>query len=236
MKKKIIISLLTIVMCLIIVGCGKKNNNLNNTANDNINNNSNTNIIDNTNTNTKDNTSNNYIVDDDEIIEIDDSENVPMDNSPVVVNEIINCDGCVFAYFSDEGDKAKTLGSTLSEDEYTTDINNLKTSGGKQRHNFFGLVLSGNTISRAYACILKDDKIYCIEGSTNGAYHSSNIGILNKIFTGSQCRTISDGHTYTCTDGSYNGDTKTNGYTSLHYETSCTIYGSDSNTGKLICH
>ena len=234
MKKKIIISLLTIVMCLIIVGCGKKNNNLNNTANDNINNNSNTNIIDNT--NTKDNTSNNYIVDDDEIIEIDDSENVPMDNSPVVVNEIINCDGCVFAYFSDEGDKAKTLGSTISSDEYTTDINNLKTSGGKQRHNFFGLVLSGNTISRAYACILKDDKIYCIEGSTNGAYHSSNIGILNKIFTGSQCRTISDGHTYTCTDGSYNGDTKTNGYTSLHYETSCTIYGSDSNTGKLICH
>jgi hypothetical protein len=62
------------------------------------------------------------------------------------------------------------------------------------------------------------------------------VSILNKIFTGSQCRTISDGHTYTCTDGSYNGDTKTNGYTSLHYETSCTIYGSNSNTGKLICH
>ncbi len=233
MKKKILISLLTIVMCLIIVGCGKKNNNLNNTTNDNINNNSNTNIIDNTNTNDD---SNNIIVDDDEIIDIDDSENVPMDNSPVVVNEIINCDGCVFAYFSDEGDNAKTLGSTISSNEYTTDINNLKTSGGKQRHNFFGLVLSGDTISRAYACILKDDKIYCIEGSTNGAYHSSNIGILNQIFTGSQCRTISDGHTYTCTDGSYNGDTKTNGYTSLHYETSCTIYGSNSNTGKLICH
>ncbi len=236
MKKKILISLLTIVMCLIIVGCGKKNNNLNNTTNnninDNINNNSNTNVID----NTKDNTSNNYIVDDDEIIDIDDSENVPMDNSPVVVNEIINCDGCVFAYFSDEGDKAKTLGSTISSGDYTTDINNLKTSGGKQRHNFFGLVLSGDTISRAYACILKDDKIYCIEGSTNGAYHNSNIAILNKIFTNGQCKTISDGHTYTCTDGSYNGDTKTSGYTSLHYETSCTIYGANSNTGKLICH
>ncbi len=233
MKNKILISLLAIVLCLILVGCGKKED-----INNNSNNNSNTNQAS-ENANTNSNTYNNDIDDiivDDEIIDIDDSDNVPPNNEPVVVSEVINCDGCVFAYFSDEGDKAKTLGSTLSSNEYTTDINNLKTAGGKQRHNFFGLVLSGNTISRAYACILKDDKIYCIEGSTNGAYHNSNISILNRIFSGSQCKTISDGHTYTCTDGSYNGDTKTNGYTSLHYETSCTIYGSDSNTGKLICH
>ena len=89
---------------------------------------------------------------------------------------------------------------------------------------------------RNYLIRDKDNKIYCIEGSTNGAYHNSNITILNKIFTSDQCKTISDGNTYTCTDGSYNGDTKTNGYTSLHYETSCTIYGANSNTGKLICH
>ena len=238
MKKQLLISILTVVMCLILVGCGKEND-LNNTSNDNINNNSNSNQInENTNTNdnnTNNNTSNNIVVDD-EILDIDDSDNTPIVEGTINVNEVINCDGCVFAYFSDEGDKAKTLGSTLSSSEYTTDINNLKTSGGKQRHNFFGLVLSGDTISRAYACILKDDKIYCIEGSTNGAYHNSNISILNKIFTGSQCRTISDGHTYTCTDGYYNGDTKTSGYTSLHYETSCTIYGFESNTGKLICH
>ena len=233
MKKKYLISILAIVMCLILVGCGKEE--LNNTSNNNSNSNQ---ASENTSTNNNayNNDSDDVIIDDDEIIDIDDADNVPLDNGPVVVNEVINCDGCVFAYFSDEGDKAKTLGSTLSSDEYTTDINNLKTSGGKQRHNFFGLVLSGNTISRAYACILKDDKIYCIEGSTNGAYHNSNIAILNKIFTNGQCKTISDGHTYTCTDGSYNGDTKTSGYTSLHYETSCTIYGSNSNTGKLICH
>ncbi len=233
MKKKYLISILAIVMCLILVGCGKEE--LNNTSNNNSNSNQ---ASENTSTNNNayNNDSDDVIIDDDEIIDIDDADNVPLDNGPVVVNEVINCDGCVFAYFSDEGDKAKTLGSTLSSDEYTTDINNLKTSGGKQRHNFFGLVLSGNTITRAYACILKDNKIYCIEGSTNGAYHNSNISILNKIFSGSQCKTISDGHTYTCTDGYYNGDTKTSGYTSLHYETSCTIYGSDSNTGKLICH
>ena len=173
---------------------------------------------------------------DDEIIEWDDVDNEPYEEEKVVVDGVINCDGCVYAYFSDEGDKAKTLGSPLSPEEYTTDISNLKTGGGKQRHNFFGLVLSDNKISRAYSCIWKNNKIYCLEGSTNGAYHSSNIGILNQIFSADQCKYISDGHTYTCTDGSYNGDTKTSGYTSLHYETSCTIYGADAKTGELICH
>ena len=97
-------------------------------------------------------------------------------------------------------------------------------------------MLLDNKISRAYSCIRKDNKIYCLEGSTNGAYHSNNISILNQIFTANQCKYISNGHTYWCTDGNYNGDTQTSGYTSLHYETSCTIYGEDANTGKLICH
>ena len=234
MKNKFLIGLLTIVICLMLVGCGKEKD-LNNNSNDDSNSiQTNENINNNDNNNS--NASDNVIVDNDEIIEFDDTDNAPVDDESVVVEEVINCDGCVFSYFSDEGDKAKTLGATLSPSDYTNDINNLKTAGGKQRHNFFGLVLSGNTISRAYACILKDSKIYCIEGSTNGAYHNSNIAILNKIFTNGQCKTISDGHTYTCTDGSYNGDTKTSGYTSLHYETSCTIYGANSNTGKLICH
>ena len=175
------------------------------------------------------------IIIDDEIIDIDEEDNLPPEGT-VNVEKIINCDNCVFAYFSAEGEDAKKLGDTVSPDEYTNDINTLKTSGGNQRHNFLGLVLSGNTISRAYACILKDNKIYCLEGSTNGAYHDNNKAILNQVFTSSQCKTISDGHTYTCTDNYYNGDTKTNGYTSMHYETSCTIYGDDSNTGKLICH
>ena len=173
---------------------------------------------------------------DDGIIEWDNEDNTPITEEKVVVEEVINCDGCVYAYFSDEGDKAKTLGSTISESEYTTDINNLKTGGGKQRHNFFGLVLSGNTISRAYACVLKEKKIYCIEGSTDGRYHENNIAILNQIFKADECKYISAGHTYVCTDGDYNGDTITTGYASLHYETSCTIYGSDALTGKLICH
>ena len=128
------------------------------------------------------------------------------------------------------------MGDTISDDEYTTDINDIRTAGNKQRHNFFGLVLSGNTISKAYSCILKDNKIYCIQGSTDGAYHTNNIGVLNQIFTANQCKTLSDGNNYWCSDGNYNGNSKTSGYADLHYETSCVIYGADSNTGKLICH
>ncbi|MBR4230862.1 MAG: hypothetical protein IKR74_01730 [Bacilli bacterium] len=223
MKKKIFLGL---ALLLIISGCGSNNENLN----------SNNNVIQNQVNNKQDNIVDNNDVYDDEIIEWDDEDNEPIIEEKVVVEEVINCDGCVYAYFSDEGDKAKTLGATLSESEYTTDINDLKTSGGKQRHNFFGLILSGNSISRAYSCILKNNKIYCIEGSTDGTYHTNNIGILNQIFTADQCKTLSDGHNYWCTDGQYNGNSKTSGYTALHYETSCTIYGADSNTGKLICH
>ncbi len=225
--KKIFILLLTIFMCLTLTACGndKEESNKNKPQENEI-------------QPTMHQEENNNVVVDDEILDIDDEDNKPpVIEGTITVSEVVNCPGCVYAYFNKEGDAAVRLGSTISASDYTTDINNLKTQGGKQRHNFFGLVLSGNTISRAYACILKDSKIYCIEGSTNGAYHNSNIGVLNQIFTSGQCKTISDGHTYTCTDGSYNGDTKTNGYTSLHYETSCTIYGGDSgNAGKLICH
>ena len=171
------------------------------------------------------------ITDDDEIPDIDDEDNKPIDNEKVVVEKVINCEGCVYAYFTDE----RTFGSTVSDSEYTTDVNNLKTPGGKQRHNFFGFVLTNNKITRAYSCILKDNNIYCLEGTTAGQHHSSNIGVLNQVFKSDQCKTISDGHTYTCTDGSYNGDTKTNGYASMHYETSCAILGQTNDNVKMRC-
>ena len=236
MKNKILICLLVLSISLVLVGCGKKkeNNNTNNETNTNQTNEEN-NVINDDNNNTNNNNSSDDVIVDDEILDVDDEDNAPPGET-VTVSQVINCDGCVYAYFSQEGDSAKKLGDSVANDEYTTDVNTLKTSGGKQRHNFFGLVLSGNTISRAYACILKDNKIYCLEGSTNGAYHDSNVAILNQIFNSDQCKTISDGNTYTCSDGSYNGDSKKNGYTSMHYETSCTIYSTDSNAGKLICH
>ena len=247
--KKLLFLFVAFCACICLTACGNKNGD--NVQNEDVNGNEvvdNQDTVEDTSILTEDvENDNDEIIDfydddeyifGDEIIEWDDVDNEPYEEEKVVVDEVINCDGCVYAYFSDEGDKVKTLGSILSPEEYTTDINNLKTNGGKQRHNFFGLVLSDNTISKAYACILKNNKIYCIQGSTNGAYHSNNISILNQIFTADQCKYISAGHTYTCTDGSYNGDTITTGFTSLHYETSCTIYGGENNTnvGRLICH
>ncbi len=235
--KKILMFLFVVMMFFTLTACGTKEEETNKKENNNSQEQQNAGKNEEKKEKKKEESNqNNSIVIDDEIIEFDEEDNVPYEEEKVVVKKVINCDGCVYAYFNAEGDKAKRIGSTLSKDEYTTDITNLKTMGGKQRHNFFGLVLSGNKISKAYACVLKDSKIYCIQGSTNGAYFSNNIGILNQIFTTGQCRYISNGHTYTCTDGNYNGDTITTGFTSLHYETSCTIYGSDSNTGKLICH
>ena len=208
--KKLLISLLAIIIIFMVTGCGNTSN-IEESPKEN-------------NTVTPEKKDNNENIKQPETHEdeyIEDDDNYYANDEYVVVEKVINCDGCVYAYFSDEGDEAKRIGSTLSLDEYNTDINNIK---------------SGNTISKAYACILKDKNIYCIQGSVDGTYFTNNIGVLNQIFTANQCRYISDGHTYTCTDGSYNGDTKTNGYTSLHYETSCTIYGADANTGSLICH
>ena len=225
--KKILTILLITIMVLTLTACGNDNSNKLSSETNNSSQKENK---------KEEQKKNESVIIDDEIIDFDDEDNTPPGDGNVTIEKIINCDNCVFAYFSGENENAKKIGDTVTNDEYTKDINTLKTSGGKQRHNFFGLVLSGNTISRAYACILKDNKVYCMEGSVNGAYHTNNISILNQIFNKDQCKTISDGHTYTCTDGSYNGDTKTSGYTSMHYETSCTIYGSAAKTGQLICH
>ena len=224
--KKILVCLISLIMIFTLTACGNDNKEETNKQNGTS-----------QKEEQKKEENNNQVVIDDEIIDFDDEDNnPPVDEGRVTVSEVINCNNCVYAYFDKEGNEAKKIGYTVSPNEYTTDINNLK-KGGKQRHNFFGLVLEGNIISRAYACILKDSKIYCIEGSDNGAHHNSNIAVLNQVFTSEQCKTISAGHTYTCTDGNYNGDTITTGYVSFLYETGCTIYGNDSsNSGKLICH
>ena len=238
--KKMLLILLSVMLLFTVTACGQvkesQGNNQQQEQKQEENNNQQNNSNDKTNNEENKITEDDDIIIDDEIIDIDDEDNHPNVEGTVTVEEVINCDGCVYAYFSEEGENAKQLGGIISENEYTTDINKIRTAGNKQRHNFFGLVLSGNTISKAYSCILKDNKIYCIQGSIDGTYHTNNIGILNQIFSADQCKTLSDGHNYWCSDGSYNGNSKTSGYTGLHYETSCTIYGSDSNTGKLICH
>ena len=219
--KKIFLSLLAVIMLFTLTSCGDKNNETGLSGESSVISHDDTATVE-----------DDVYIDDDEIIDWDDEDNEPYVEEKVVVEEVINCDGCVYSYFSDD----KSFGTTLSEDEYTTDIRTLKTMGGKQRHNFFGLILTDNKITRAHPCILKDNKIYCLEGSVDGSYHESNVAILNQIFSEGQCKYISNGHTYTCTDGDYNGDTITTGYASLHYETSCTVFGSEGKTGKMSCN
>ena len=236
MKRKIILCLFALLLMISLTGCGTKKDEINNNENKALEKQDTKEKIENKKEEVPEieskETIKEKVVIDDEIIEFDDEDNSQHVEENVRVEKVINCDGCVFSYFS----KAKTIGSTLLSDEYTKDVTKLKTSGGKQRHNFFGFVLSKNTISKAYSCILKDNKVYCIQGSTDGAYFSNNISVLNQIFSSKQCKYISNGNTYYCSDGNYNGDTRTGGYTSLHYETSCTIYGSNARTGELICH
>ena len=234
MKRKIILCLFALLLMISLTGCGTKKDEISNNENKALEKQDTKEKIENKKEeeNESKETIKEKVVIDDEIIEFDDEDNNQYVEENVRVEKVINCDGCVFSYFS----KAKTIGSTLLSDEYTKDVTKLKTSDGKQRHNFFGFVLSKNTISKAYSCILKDNKVYCIQGSTDGAYFSNNISVLNQIFSSKQCKYISNGNTYYCSDGNYNGDTRTGGYTSLHYETSCTIYGSNARTGELICH
>ena len=118
MKNKILICLLVLSMCLVLVGCGKKEekeNNINNETNtnqtneDNNNTNNEENNVVDDNNNTNNNSSDDVIVDDDEILDIEDEDNTPPSVEKITVSEVINCNNCVYAYFSAEGENAHTL-------------------------------------------------------------------------------------------------------------------------------
>jgi predicted small lipoprotein YifL len=154
--KKILLVLLALITLFTLTACGKKeieepkkeNNETSQKENIDINNGEENNKQE------ENNQNNNVYNNDDEIIEYDDAENTPPEE-PVVVEKIINCDGCVFAYL-DGSTQTKYLGSTITESEYTTDIKNLRTKGGKQRRNFFGFVLSDNVfVSFSNSCLFK---------------------------------------------------------------------------------
>ena len=122
--KKLLVFLFSIVMLSTLTACGSDNKEESNKPNESSQKEE----------EKKQEENNNQVVIDDEIIEFDDEDNQPIDNTPVSVKEVINCPGCVYAYFDAEGDAAKKIGSTVSSSEYTTDINNLN-KGRKQRNN-----------------------------------------------------------------------------------------------------
>ena len=228
MKKKIVLSLLVLVFLFTITGCGTKEeqSNVDNIKSQEKNDNNQQNIINNNSNNSNNSNNNNNNIIDDEIIEFDDEDNGPLE-SKNVESTLINCNDCVFAFFKDK----KKFGDKVSE--YTKDYATLKDDKGYQRRRFLGLVLdASNNIQRAYACGIEKGKAYCLEGTPNGSSFEYNIGILNKVFT-TGCSYNTNNTRYTCI-GETNGDTRTDGYVSVHYDENCHIFGKTIDHEALI--
>ena len=52
-----------------------------------------------------------------------------------------------------------------------------------QRYAFLGHILDENDkILKAYACGIKDNNVFCIQGSNDGSTYQSALGILNNLF------------------------------------------------------
>ena len=155
---------------------------------------------------------------DDEIIDIDDQDNIS-DTNTDIDSTLINCDGCVFAFFKE----SKTIGDKLTN--YTSDYNTLKDSKGNPRRRFLGFIIDGNdTIIEAYACGIEQSSAYCLKGTENGSAFEYNIGILTQVFDAEQCAYNSNSSRYTCI-GETNGDTRADGYVSVHYDDNCHVFG-----------
>lgn len=212
---KIIRSLLVLLMVFILTGCE---------LNISINNNNQESAKEEEKQEGKKETKNNEERD---VIVDDDEDNKP-EEPKTIESKLINCTKCVFAYFTDN----KTFGDKLTD--YTKDYSTLKNRKGEQLRRFLGFILDSNdNIKRAFACGIKDGKAFCIEGATDDHTYQYNIGILNKVFSASECRYIANGKTYVCTDGNTNADTRADGNVSVHYDENCHIFG---DTARIACY
>ena len=96
--------------------------------------------------------------------------------------DVRSCPGsdCVYAFYTAWTMYTGNNVATLSN--YTSDYTTLKKDG-VQRYAFFGHILDENDkILKAYACGIKDNNVFCIQGSNNGSTYQSASGILNNLF------------------------------------------------------
>ncbi len=222
MKKKILICIFAFLLVLLVSGCEEKkqeenleSGTANKTATTETKNNDNDDVID---------------ANDDEIIDYDGDDNYEdpyaCTKDKGVTFELINCQNCVFAFFNDD----KTWGSVVSD--YTKDYTALKDKYGCQRRRFLGFILdSGNRIQNAYTCGIKNNKVFCIEGSPSA--YETNVKILQSVYSASECKYIANGKTYTCTDGDLNADTRADGQAIVHYDENCHIF---PDTNRISCY
>ena len=170
--------------------------------------------------------------DDDIIIDPDDYEgndySSNQDDEAAINSVLINCEGCVFAYYTED----KVLGDVLTD--YTKDFRTIKDKYGKQRTRFMGHIIDdAGHIQRAFACGIANGKVYCLEGGKNDwATYEYNVSILKQVFPESECRYIAQGKTYVC-EGNIHGDARANGYVSTFSDEACYVRGENV---KFACY
>lgn len=87
---------------------------------------------------------------------------------------------CVYAFYTAWTMYTGANAATLTG--YTSDYTTLKKDG-VQRYAFFGHILDDNDkILKPYACGIKDNEIFCIQGSNNGSTYQDARGALYSLF------------------------------------------------------
>ena len=96
--------------------------------------------------------------------------------------DVRSCPGsdCVYAFYTTwtwySGNNVATLSNYTSD--YTTLTNN-----DTQRYAFLGHILDENDkILKAYACGIKNNEVFCIQGSTDGSTYQDSVNTLNRVF------------------------------------------------------
>ena len=96
--------------------------------------------------------------------------------------DIRSCPGsdCVYAFYTAWTWYSGNNVATLSN--YTSDYTTLKKND-TQRYAFLGHILDDDDkILRAYACGIKNNKVFCIQGSTDGSTYQDSTNIMNGVF------------------------------------------------------
>ena len=234
MKKIFLTAIMCMVVCLLLGGCGEKNEPTNENNVTNVEENkSYEEVAENTpEDEISDVSSNTYedentFVDDDEIIEFDDEPNqAPEENDVIKVDE--SAQGLVYSYYL-KIDANLTFGDVLTN--YTTDFTTIKTSEKKQRRAFLGFKLDENDrIQRAYACLIYNGVLYALEGTTDGSSYNSNRAIMNRMFTPEDIQIDKSYHYYAVHDDSV-VDIWDDGRVTTHYELGATI----NSRGEIYC-